>query len=312
MRPHFSRAGWAYRLAAITCLTAWAGLASAQAWVPAAGQGSLGVGYQYTIIHNHPSTGYAGGPGNRFYIGDIVGLSAELSADYGLLPHVAVSANAAYVSARYNGLAAEGMNDDGKFHSDLQDLDMSVRYMLRWNQFAITPIIGAQVPLKDYSSFGHAAIGRGLHQYPVGISAGTSLSPWLPEAFLQAGYSRVFVQDVDEFDLDRDRYALDAGYFVTPALSVRGFFAYSEAMDGVDWARDLSTPAGAAEHFGHHDVAAQELVRRAGGSVSYRLNDRVGLSLGYEGTLSGANTHSGQGVTFGTNWSFSTRSLLAR
>lgn len=305
MRSHVHLVRWGCRISLLACLVSWAGAVWAQAWVPPPGQGSIGFGYQYTLVSNHLFSVDAGeGTGNAADLGQIVGNTGELSLDYGLLPRLAVSASGAYVSTRYDGTFPEGPTDDGQFHSSFQDLSLAVRYMFRWKQLAITPLAGATIPMTDYPAFGHSATGSGIRSYPLGIALGAPVGFW---GFLQAGYTRTIVEDAHGHDLDRDNYRVEGGYFVGPAVALRAFFNYAEAVDGVNWDQ-IATE----EEWHAHDVARKELVRRAGGSLSYRLGDRIGAFLEYEGTLSGANTHSSRATTFGMSWSFTGPSLFRR
>jgi len=142
------------------------GLCAAQ-WTPGPGEGSVSVGYQYTRITKHlfsqdvtgivdpGSVTYVGGPGNRFYLGDVFGQTVDLTADYGVWRGLAVNAGAAYVSSKYSGLSPEGPQDDGRYHGSLQDASLTVEYMIPWQEFAITPSVGARIPIRGYNTLGH-------------------------------------------------------------------------------------------------------------------------------------------------------------
>jgi hypothetical protein len=282
-------------------------------WVPGAGQGTVSVAYQYTRISDHlfsqsvngftdPATGYVGGPGNRWYMGDIFGQTVNVSADYGVWRGFAVSAGVAYVSSKYSGRFIEGPMDDGKYHGSVQDGMLNVEYMIPWQEFAITPSVGTRVPITNYNTLGHVSVGKHLREFPLGISVGRSLDPFLPRAYLAGSFEYSFVQHHHEHNIDQRHYELDAGYILRKSISVGGTLQYVNTVGGIDW---FSDDLSGAEMWGDHDAAAKARYLRAGGSVSFSLGRGVGLGISYLGTLSGANTHAGQSVTLTPTWSFS-------
>jgi hypothetical protein len=291
--------------------------ASAQAWVPGKGRGNVALSYQNTNINYHlfstdlvgyydPATGYAGGPDNRLAMGEVTGQSVFLSAEYGLLSRLALSTSITYESSRYVGLSPESPNDDGQYHGSMQDIFIGARYMLDWNDFAITPLAGYQFPSTDYNNFGHTAVGRGLGVGTVGLALGRTLAPALPRIYLQAAYTYAIIENVDEFNLDQNRLAGQVGYALTNFVTVGGAVSYSKSVDGVDWITDLSTPEDVNEHFGHHDIAAKETVTHAGAFISWAIPGGGGLSFSYLGTPAGENSHAANSFTVGTSWNFST------
>ena len=281
-------------------------------WVPNPGEGTVSVGYQYTRIADHlfsqsvdglvdPATGYVGGPGNRYYMGDIFGQTVNVSADYGVWRGLAVSAGAAYVSSMYSGRFVEGPKDDGKYHGNLQDATLGVQYMLPWKEFAITPSVGVRVPITNYNTLGHVSVGKHLREFPIGISVGRSLDPLLPRAYLAGSFAYSFVQHHHEHNIDQRHYELDAGYVLRKSISVGGTLQYVSTVGGIDWfTDDLS----GAEMWSDHDAAAKTRYLRAGGLLSFSFGRGVGLGISYLGTLSGANTHAGQSLMVAPSWGF--------
>jgi hypothetical protein len=273
----------------------------------------VSVGYQYTRVTDHlfsqnvdglvdPPTGYVGGPGNRYYVGDVFGQTVDLSAECGIWRGLAATAGIAYVNSKYSGLAGEGPNDDGRYHGSLQDASLVLEYMVPWKEFAITPFAGARVPMKDYSTLGHVSVGKHLREFPIGISVGRSLDPFLPRAYLAGSFSYSFVQQHHEHSLDQRHYELSAGYLLKKSISVGGTLQHVNTIDGIDWFTD--DLAGNEELFHDHDVAAKAKYWRAGASLSFSLGRGVGLGISYLGTLSGENTHSGRSITVTPTWSF--------
>jgi hypothetical protein len=301
---------WPWMLAAAFVVPAPA--AHAQAWTPGKGYGAVTLGAQYTRVMKHlfsvdvggyvDPTGYVGGPKNQAYFGDIVGETSMLSVDYGLLRRLAVSAEVAYVASRYHGLAPEAAIDDGKFHGKLQDLIVGARYRLPVPEVALTPFATYRTPLTHYSNIGHTAPGLGLDEFTLGLAAGRTLEPAFPQVALQAAYSHDFVSGLDGFSLDRNIYSMDAAYFATRRLTLSGQFSYAESVDGLDWWWMPPT----MEDLMDHDVASKVLVRHGNVGASLRLTSLLSLSADYLWTISGANTHDLQGVTFSVSRSIST------
>jgi hypothetical protein len=206
------------------------------------------------------------------------------------------------VGGSYSGPIPESTElDDGRFHGSLQDATFGASYMIPWAGFALTPGVAYSFPTRNYEHHGHVAPGRGLDALTALVSLGRSFDAWIPGAFAQLSFSHAFVEDVDPYGLDSDRYAIDLGYLITPVLGLRGYFSYYQVKDGLDWySSDFTVPG--AWHY--HDAAAATLARRAGGSLSYQFDATKGVFLDIGATVSGTNTHDGLYYTIGTNWSF--------
>jgi len=287
-------------------------LLHAQAWTPMAGHGAVTFGGQYSRIQKHlfsvdltgyvdPSS-YVGGPDNQFYLGDVVGETGTVAADYGVWRGLAVSAQAAYVASRYKGLTPESELDNGKFHSGLQDLILGARYRLPVAVMALTPFLTYRRPLSDYSTLGHSSLGSGLEETTLGIAAGRTLDPALPEFAVQASYAHDFVSGLHGFSLDRNLYSLNGAFFLTPKITLTGGFSYSEAVDGLDWYWMEAT----MEAFLDHDVASNSLVRLGSVGASWAGNRGFGFGADYQWTISGSNTHAAQSLTLSVSRNFST------
>ncbi len=273
----------------------------AQAWVPAPGEGSVSAGYQYTTVREHLLSVPLDGS-KRWDWGRIFGRTAEFSADYGVLPGLAASASVAYLSSKYVGSGPEGPLDDGRYHGDLQDFAFGVRYLVAWQSIAITPMLITSIPAKDYSTFGHSAVGRGKKELAVGLAVGRSLEPLAPSAFVQMTYQRAIVENHHEHSLDQNRFGASAGYFLGRRFSFGGLFQYMNTVDGVDW----MLSEGTEQNWHDHDTAAKVKALRAGGFLSVSLSRGLGLRLSYMSTFDGANTHDSRSFTITPTWNFAT------
>ena len=286
------------------------GTAQAQ-WVPRPGEGTVSFTYQFTRAYDHlfsqnvdgvvaPGTGYIGGPGKHFYLGDIFGQSQELSADLGLWRGLAGSVSAAYVISKYSGLTPEGPDDDGRYHGGLQDFAGSLRYMMLWQEFSVTPGVSLRIPLTDYDQLGHVSIGKGLDEWAPGLAVGRSLSPWLPNAYVAGSFTFALVEDHHDHELDQRRYSVDAGYIVNDRVAMGGSLQHVNTVDGIDWLTDIVTE----QNFHDHDVAAKARFTRVGAFMSVSPRQTFGFRLSFMATVAGVNTHSTQSVTITPYWNF--------
>ena len=301
---------------AVMAMLSWSAVATpvrAQAWVPDVGDASVAWSVQYSRVMKHllsvsvdaavdASSGYRLGPENQAHFGDISSFLSTLAGEYVPLRNLAVTGEVVLVSSRYAGLAPAGEFDDGQSHGDLQDMTLGTRYMVRRGGFVLGPAVNVRFPLTDYHSVGHSYAGSGLVSATLALNSGYSLSPWLPGTYILANYSRVLVEDLAGFSLDRNELTGGLGRFFNHSLSVQAQFQYVETQDGVDWYW-----ASPLEPSNHEHVTAKATARRVGASVGYSLSHRLGSALSWESTVSGANTHAVHSLTLGMSYGFSKR-----
>lgn len=285
----------------------------ASQWLPSPGEGSVAVNYQYTRVTDHlfshsveglydPASGYTGGPGERWYMGDIYGQTANVTASVGIWRRLALSGGVAYLVSKYKGKSPEASIDDGKYHGGLQDASFALEYMIPWQSFAITPLVGISFPTRDYPTIGHVSVGSGLHVIPVGVSVGRSLAPLLPRAFLSTSFTYSIVENYHGYSLDQRSLNFAGGYSVSRKVAVGGMMQFEDTIDGIDWYSDTFTE----EVFHDHDLAAQSRALRGGGYVSFSIGRSFGVRVSYVSTLSGENTHAANSITITPTWNFRT------
>ncbi len=276
-------------------------------WVPNPGEGAVSLGIQHTRVTKHLFSGdmtpYGGNARGELYMGDIFGESVNLGADYGIWRGLAVSASAVYLRNKYSGVAPEGPEDDGTYHGSLQDASFTAEYMFAWEGFAITPSVGAEVPIRDYSRLGHSALGGRLRALPLGISVGRSLDPLLPRAYLAGSFSYSTVEKLHGYNLDNREFGLSGGYILTKSISVGGSVSHFSNVGGIDWFED---DLSGAEMWADHDAAAKAKYVRGSGYVNFSLRHDIGVRISYIDTISGENTHNGRSITITPSWSFRT------
>lgn len=290
--------------------------AHAQAWLPYKGEGSLSFAYTFykgsdhlfsTSVEGQSSRGYVA-EDNRWYLGDSYGNIFTVSFDYGLASRLAVSGGVAYAATRYDGRAWINFDlDDGDWHGTFQDVGLELRGTLLQRPFVLAPLIGIGVPLVDYPTSGHAAVGRGLNEFRVGAYLGWQMS-FLPFAYLHGSYVYGVAEEVDNARLKRGTLQIEAGYFLPKRLSVSASATYQDTYGGLEWA---SKDPGADPHsqgdgppIGVNEVSATRFAL-VGFGVSFSVKD-LGLYASWNTTVWGENVEDTDFLSLGTSWSFTT------
>lgn len=260
---------------------------AAGAWVDRVGSLNVGLSETYTTHgvevtdQKHNDQKWVGPNGfvfkkkgaNELFDPKVSGHTMLLNASYVPVANLGVELSAAYSAVKYGGdqggtyvPTLEGAEmDNGEYHPGLQDLQMAVSYNV-WapefggTSFAVTPIVSGLIPMSDYRSHGHSAIGLGMKQLGTGLALGAS--GYLTGAFTELKYTYQFVGNVAEVDeyfeksdlfgeaLGNNRSQVDfsTGYLVLPELSIVGNVSYENVHGG--WTHsDLfsgDTPIGAA------------------------------------------------------------------
>jgi len=287
------------RLALIVALsmpaTAWA-----QAWLPARGEGFVSLTAQYNRFSAH----YAP-TGDIVHLGGSQSRSLTLAVDYGVTDRVAVRFAVPYAQGR-NGrdpspvLGHTGI-DDGHYHGGNQDFQVGVQVNAFMTPFVFTPFADLRVPTHDYPTEGEAAIGRGLREVRAGFDLGRRLDPWLPSAVGNLRVSRAFVEKLDGIETDRTNVDLTLGAFLSDRWSVHVIGGWQETSGGLNFPDDvLDSP----ELFRSHDRILDDDHVRGGAGATFAWNDRTDVGVAYVKTLSGSNTHVGEGFSLTVTRSF--------
>jgi hypothetical protein len=199
--------------------------------------------------------------------------------------------------------------DDGTYHSTFQDFTADLRYNVAQRPVAVTPFFRLTLPSHGYEQLAHAAVGRDLREYHVGINLGRRLDPILPKAFLQAQYSYVFVQRTLDISPNRSDLGAQLGYYLTPRWSLLALMQWSHTYDGLEV--DFSIPHGGLsdEEFLHHDQLGKIRLLDAGVGAAFAVNRKMEIYASWGRTVSGANSHAHGSVltlaisrTFGTKY----------
>lgn len=300
-----------------------AGAASAQAFLPPAGEGNITISYQNLFARGHFDLNgdrMAGDSGHD----PTQGHAMVMEAEYGLSQRLAVSAALPYIRSRYEGdhpHRVMGVGpvqewDDGDYHGTFQDFRIGARYNVTSRPFAITPFIEVVIPSHHYPSLAHAAVGKDLRAYVVGGAVGGFLDAFLPGLFFHTQVSYARVQKVIGIRPNRSRVDGELGYFITPRLSVRFLESYLVTHDGIDLESFTPMTTGVFHNTGipltsenrrYHDQLQRSNYLTFGAGVGFALNDSVDVFVDAAKMTWGESVHPLRAFTIGVNTHFSTR-----
>ncbi|MGH9139886.1 MAG: hypothetical protein ACRD2I_01960 [Vicinamibacterales bacterium] len=302
-------------LAVLMLTLASASVATAQAFIPPKGEGSVSFLFQDVAVKEHY---YGTTPVDSGRIRTEIAL---VDVTYGLTDKVAVSVGLPLVAAKYTGTAAHplvdlsgstptfyGSNplDDGTYHQTLQDLRFSVRYNITRKNFWLTPFVGSVVPSHNYEYFAHAAPGTHLNELQLGVSAAKMLDALVPGLLVQGTFAYGLTGQVLEFNPNRFNMDLEVGYFLTPKLRLLALGTGQMVQDGIDVVPNPRVNLPALE-YEHHDQISIDNFLNLGGGMAFTINDRFDLYGSMIHTVAKRNGHAiDHGVTVGLTWSFST------
>lgn len=296
--------------ALMAALVAVPAAARAQATLPPAGTGSVGVTFQTIDNTGHRATDGA-------YVDNGRSRSAALFLDveYGITRWWAVSAGVPLVFARYT-------DDDppppqlGEF----QPVDQCRCWHAGWQDFgfathlnlidsfdhvtAVTTSLEVGIPSHAYTYRGEAVLGRRLHEARLVINASHRLDALSRRVTIGARYGYALVERVLDVPNNRSNLTVNVSVRAAPAVTVRGFASWQWTHGGL---RAGSAPASdfpipgdftTSELKAEHDRMLRDNRTHVGGGVSYRL-PRGNLFGTFTYFASGTDTHAGYAITGG-------------
>jgi hypothetical protein len=285
--------GWAL-LTAIAPLK----LVHAQAWLPQRGDGQVTITYENIYVKDHFD--YAG---KRFDAGPIRTNTVVTTFEYGLTEKLTLDSQLTHVSSKYEGFVGpvpHGPPDTGVYHPKFQDAVIGVRYNVFSRQLLVTPFVAAAIPTHHYETRGHSAVGRDLRELQVGVNVGRDLEDIIPRTYVQARYSYAFVQNVEQFGMDRSNVDWEFGYYAKPRVSLRFTGGWQHTFSGLRYPLDQAIP-----HFHDlHDRAAKSGFVRFGGGLTVSLTKNFDLHADVGNTFRGYTTHGARGLSLGMTWRF--------
>lgn len=305
--------------------------ASAQAFIPAPGDGTVSVSYQSVLTR-----GQHGASGEWFsnapQLPQLPGESTNTHAliwylEYGLTERIAVHASLPYMQVRYKGpipheIGFDGQPsdlDDGTYHGTFQDFYFGTRFKaVESPRFALTPFVEVIIPSHEYESLAQTAVGRDLRALVVGTAVGGFADYLLPGLHFQTRISYAFVQKA--VDIRPNRTGIDSavGYFVTPRLAIQFIQTFQLTHDGIDFVGPpdiLAVHDGTPftdEHGRNHDRLVRANSLNFGGGVAFQMTEKVGVFATYGKLAWGQNLPAPRSITVGMNWGFKTRGSGSR
>ena len=274
-------------------------LIHAQAQVPLRGQGQVTVTYENIYVHDHFDY-----TGKRFNPGPIRTNTVVSTFEYGITDKLTLDSQLTHVTSKFEGFVGpvpHGPPDTGVYHPQFQDALVGVRYSLMSRHLFVTPFVAANIPTHHYETRGHTAVGRDLRELQVGVNVGRDLDEIIPRTYFQARYSYAFVQNVDQFGLNRSNVDWEVGYYAKPRVSLRFTGAWQYTYSGVRYPLDQNIP----DFHDLHDRAAKSGFVRFGGGMTVTLTKNFDLHADVGNTFRGYTTHGARGLSVGISWRFS-------
>ena len=293
--------------------------ASAQAFLPRRGEVSLSTTYTrfeggdhlYDGDVSYSTRGYVC-EGRNCFLGTEQSDTFTASLDVGLHDRLAATGTIDLVRARYDGNAPDNVDiDDGRWRSGFQDAYVQLRFQaLRRYPFFLTPFVGYRFPVADYPTRGHAARGRGVDAWTVGVSSARML-PGLSRAYCQFRYA--LGSDNLPIDLFRHHFDLHLGYLVSRNLTVDISSAFRFSSGGVSWtggadcghACPPDVDNALSQEAGLGVAASNSRAVQLGAGISYRMLG-TDLFASVVTTVSGENTIDANFFSVGLGYSFRT------
>lgn len=302
--------------AALPVFAAAPGAAFGQAWVGVKNNLNLSLDYTYSpsdlIVETEGQV--FDGPG----IGS-VNHSVTLAAEYTPIDKLAVTAAVPLVTTKYfpdpmSAFPGHGANDDGNFHSSLQDFKLITRYMVLDNSpIALSPHLGFSIPMANYETQGYASTGRGLKQLHMGLSVGKFFTEGPVQNFyvhlnyefsLVEKYKTVF-PETEAYGQNRSEVHGIVGYFISDKIEVNLGVDYRKTHGGLDFLAYGELPTWVQYH---HDALLAESMLLAGAGATYEPMEGLRFNLGLRSFLSGTNTRAPDAIykpfimTVGVSW----------
>ena len=289
-----------------------------QAWISPRDQGTVSLLYQYGFDRYHAlSQGEAVDRGHM-YLQALV-----LDVDYSLTERLAVRVAAPFIEGRYEGTAphllVRGQKDtivpvdNGDYHGGVQDVRFDVRYNVSRKKLMVTPFFQVNAPSHSYATLGHAAIGTNQREYRMGVSLGRQLNPWLPRAYVQGRYAFGMAQEVANVAPKRSYGELQFSYVLSSKVSLQASMVWTHGHNGIDLINGLFPNNLSEEQYLNHDRISRVNLLDVGGSLSYSINRKTNLFVGWGRSIAGTNTHLRTIVlTAGVTKSFTARARVEK
>ncbi|MFO1375766.1 MAG: hypothetical protein U1F14_01995 [Steroidobacteraceae bacterium] len=284
------------RVGLLVLLCATVADARAQAWLPEQGEWSYTLSYNDIFNKKHYLP-----DGSEVDVGHTRSKTVGLSVTWAPTDRLMLAAGIPFVRTEYHGPRPHvGTDvDDGHGQSTVTDLRLELHWQALRAPLALAPYVAAVIPTHDYEVLGHAAPGRGLHEYWVGFFAGKSLDAWLPRTYVQVRCNYAFVQEVVGIAHDRSNLDVELGYFFNPRLAVQAIGSWQWTHGGIDVPVPPSHPL-----YRYHDQLADDEFLNVGGGVVWFATAAASFYVNYTTSVRGRNGHK---LDQGLNWGITYR-----
>lgn len=277
--------------------------AFAQAWLPEAKTFGSAIVFNDTFVRDHYKA-----DSTTVDAGHVRTQSYGFMFTYSPTDRLMFTAGIPLVTTQYSGPPSHGgdphaVEDDGDGHTTFTDFRIGAHYQLLEDPVALAPLVAIVIPSHDYGTFGHAAHGRNLYEYWIGLAVGKNLSEWVPGAYTQLRYTYAVVEQVQDVGHNRSNYYYELGKFFTRRFNVSAFASWQQTHGGID----TPTPRKSRYYLNHDRIADEEFVNLGFGG-GYSLTRELTAFATYMTSVDGQNTHKlAQGVTIGLSYGFRPR-----
>jgi hypothetical protein len=296
---------------AIVMLLASTKLATAQAWVLPAREGSINFSYQTLDNTGHRATN-----GQILPVATSFDMSLYFEVEYAFTNRLSMSAGLPYVFAKYTDsnpppfpLPYLPVDQCRCWHSGWQNFGVTARYNLVNGTSALTTFVSLGVPSQNYNFRGESALGDDLREVRIGVDAGRRINAISRKLAVQGGYYYAFVEKVLGISTNRSDARGEVDYRVKRGFSVFGQFYWQRTHGGLRLGSpppaDLVFPGEGTtpDLLYQHDRLLRDNYWRAGGGITYSL-PQANLFASYTAFVAGTDTHAGRAVTIGLSVPF--------
>lgn len=213
--------------------------------------------------------------------------SIDLELELRLGQRWTLSASLPWIRKRYQGRAPHDpaaidppvdskFIDTGGYHSSFQDLHIAVQFAALDTPFwLIAPFAYYGQPVEDYTFFAQSAVGQNLRRFGIGTTI-----TWFPpfsDFYLTFAPGYEFVEETLGTNISHWRIGAEVGYFLNPALDVRGFALIKEG-NGRDFPDDFPPPRD-DEWWYQHDRMVRHNYVNLGLGLDWQVSERNRFSV---------------------------------
>lgn len=248
------------------------------------GDASLRLDYQFV------RTGEFDSSAGKLDIGHTEAHVFMLSGNYVLTDRWIVSASLPYIKKRHQGAlphnpqtdltaypqADQSIIDDGNFHSDWEDLYLTLSFAAREGALSLYPFLSIGLPSNDYPFYAHAAVGRNIWHVPLGVAF--NYTPWFSDFVFDGDIAYVFTEKSLGVDINHWLANLSLSWYLRPNFAPNVFLSIKHGTKGLSFPDDFDVTALNDEAWYFHDRTIKHNFVNGGIGFDWILSDRYVLS----------------------------------